>query len=310
VYRAEVMQFHGSWSDAFEEAQRACEWLSLPVSPEGPADAFYRIGELYRLRGAYAEAEEAYRKASRLGRRPEPGLPLLWMARGRVSAAQTALRRALEEEADLGKRAGLLDADIQVLLAQGDVAGARTRAVELHEIAAALDAPVVRAQCAMAEGAALLAEHESAAALGPLRRAWTEWQRLEAPHDAARARLLIGCAYRDLGDQESAAMEFDAARWVFQELGALPDLARVDLLASRSDTKETPGGLTMREVDVLRLIAAGQTNKEIGATLVISEHTVARHVQNMLAKLGCSSRAALAAFAVEHHLTETPRSQL
>jgi DNA-binding CsgD family transcriptional regulator len=310
VYRAEVMQFHGSWSDAFEEAQRACEWLSLAVSPEGPADAFYRIGELHRLRGAYAEAEEAYRQASRLGRRPEPGLPLLWMARGQLSAAQTALHRALEEETDLARRAGLLDADIQVLLAQGDVAGARTRAIELREIATALGAPVVRAVCTMAEGTALIAEHEPGAALSPLRRAWMEWQRLEAPYDAARVRLLIGCAYRDLGDQESAAMEFDAARWVFQQLGALPDLARVDVLASRSDAKEAPGGLTMREVDVLSLIAAGQTNKEIGVTLVISEHTVARHVQNMLAKLGCSSRTALAVYAVEHGLAQPPRGQL
>jgi DNA-binding CsgD family transcriptional regulator len=309
VYRAEVMQFHGAWADAFEEAQRACEWLSLPVSPEGPADAFYRIGELHRLRGAYAEAEEAYRQASRLGRRPEPGLPLLWMARGQVDAAQTALHRALEEETDLGRRAGLLDAKIQVLLAQGDVAGVRTSAIELHDIATALGAPVVRALCAMAEGAALLAEHDPGAALGPLRRAWTEWQRLEAPYDAARVRVLIGRAYRDLGDQESAAMEYDAARWVFQQLGALPDLAWVEGLATPSEAKQAPGGLTLRELDVLRLVAAGQSNREIGVTLVISEHTVARHVQNMLAKLGCSSRVALAAFAVERGLAQPARGQ-
>jgi DNA-binding CsgD family transcriptional regulator len=304
------MQFHGSWSDAFEEAQRACAWLSLPVSPEGPADAFYRIGELHRLRGAYAEAEDAYRQASRLGRRPEPGLPLLWMARGHLDAAHTALKRALEEETDLARRAGLLDACIQVLLARGDVAGARARAVELRDIAAALGAPVVRASCVMAEGVALLAEHQPGAALGPLRQAWTEWQRLEAPYDAAKVRLLIGRACRDLGDEQSAAMEFDAARWVFQQLGALPDLAQVDALASRSEARAAPGGLTMREMDVLRLISAGQTNKEIGVALVISEHTVARHVQNMLAKLGCSSRAALAAFAVEHRLAQPPRGQL
>jgi DNA-binding CsgD family transcriptional regulator len=309
VYRAEVMQFHGSWADAFAEAQRACEWLSLPVSPEGPADAFYRVAELYRLRGALAEAEDAYRQASRLGRQPEPGLPLLWMARGQLGAAQTALHRALEEETDHGRRVGLLDAEIQVLLAQGDIAGARVRADELRDIAMALGAPVVSARCLMAEGAALLAEHQPGAALGPLRRAWTEWQRLEAPYDAARVRVLIGSAYRDLGDQESAAMELDAARWVFQQLGALPDLARVDALASPSDPEKVPGGLTVRELDVLRLIAAGQTNKEIGGTLVISGHTVARHVQNMLAKLDCPSRAALAAFAVEHGLAQPARSQ-
>jgi DNA-binding CsgD family transcriptional regulator len=232
------------------------------------------------------------------------------MAQGQIGAAQAALHRALDEETDLGRRAGLLDAEIQVLLAQGDVSGARAKATELRDIATTLGAPVVRAICAMAEGAALLAEREPGAALGPLRRAWMEWQQLEAPYDAARVRLLIGCAYRDLGDQESAAMEFDAARWIFQQLGALPDLARVDGLASPSGAKQAPGGLTMREVEVLRLIAAGQSNKEIGVTLVISEHTVARHVQNMLAKLGCSSRAALAAFAVEHGLVQPPRSQL
>jgi DNA-binding CsgD family transcriptional regulator/tetratricopeptide (TPR) repeat protein len=310
VYRAEVMQFHGSWSDAFEEAQQACAWLSLPVSPEGPAEAFYRIGELHRLRGAYAEAEDAYRQASRLGRRTEPGLPLLWLVRGRTDAAQAALRRALDEDIDLGLRAGLLDAQIQVLLTQGDISGAQGRMSELREIAAALGSPVVHAMCAMAEGAALLAEHMPGAALGPLRRAWMEWQRLEAPYDAARVRMLIGRAYRDLGDRESAAMELDAARWVFQQLGALPDLARVDALTPNAVEQTVPGSLTMRELDVLRLIAAGQTNKEIGVTLVISEHTVARHVQNMLAKLGCSSRAALAAFAAEHHLTQPPHGQL
>src|SRR5262245_30921504 len=256
------MQFHGLWADAFDEAQQACEWLSLPVSPEGPADAFYRIGELHRLRGAYAEAEDAYRQASRLGRRPEPGLPLLWLARGRPDAAHIALRRALDEETNLGQRAGLLDAVIQVLLAQGDVAGARTRAGELREIATALGAPLVRALCLMAEGSASLAEHKPGDALSPLRQAWMAWQRLEAPYEAARARLLIGCAYRDLGDRESAAMELDAARWVFQQLDALPDLARVDALAPGAGARDAPGGLTPRELDVLRLIAAGHSNKE------------------------------------------------
>ncbi len=309
VYRAEVMQFHGAWADALAEAQRACAWLSQPASPEGPADAFYRVGELHRLRGEYAAAEEAYRQASRLGRRPEPGLPLLWLAQGRIEAAHAALRRALAEETGPGQRAELLDAAIQALLAAGDIAGARRHAGELREIATALGAPLLRARCLMAEGTAAFAEHAPEAALGPLRRAWMEWQRLEAPYEAARARLLIGCAYRELGDHDSAAMEFDAARWVFQQLGALPDLARVEAFAAPAGATQTPGGLTLRELDVLRLIAGGQTNKEIAATLVISEHTVARHVQNMLAKLGCASRAALAAFAVEHGLARR-RSQI
>lgn len=303
VYRAEVMQFHGSWKDAFEEAQRACEWLSGPVVPEGAADAFYRIGELHRLQGKYAEAEEAYRQASRLGRQPEPGLPLLWLARGQRDAARNALRRALGEVSrEFAKRAGLLDADVEVCLALGDVPGARAGAEELAQIAERLEAPYLRAVAGRAHGAVLLAEGDAAGCLGPLRRAWSDWQQMEAPYESARVRVLIGLAYQALGDKDSAAMEFDAARWVFEQLGAMPDLARLDSVASEPTAPAAPGGLTAREAEVLRLVATGCTNKQIAAALVISEHTVARHIQNMLAKLDCPSRAALAAFAVEHDL--------
>jgi DNA-binding NarL/FixJ family response regulator len=302
VYRAELFQFHGSWSDALEEATRACEWLSGPLSPEGAADAFYRIGELHRLQGSYAEAEEAYRQASRQGRPPEPGLPLLWLARGQVDAASAAIRRALSETTEPPKRAPLLDADVQVCLALGRVDEARASAEALADLAAPFDSPYLRALAARTEGTVLLAEGRATESLAALRRAWSEWQSLEAPYEAAQVRALIGAAYRQLGDGESAAMEFDAARRVFQELHALPDLARLDAIVAPQEPARLPGGLTLRELDVLRLVAAGDTNKQIAAALVISEHTVARHIQNMLAKLGCASRAALAAFAVEHEL--------
>ncbi len=310
VYRAEVMQFDGNWSDALEEARRACDWLSGPESPEGPADAFYRIGELHRLQGSYAEAEEAYRQASRLGHSPEPGLPLLRLARGQPAPARAAIRRALSEAGDEpGKRATLLDADVQVCIALNDVAGARAAATELGEIAERLEARLLRALAAKAEGAVLLAEGEVAACLPPLRRAWGGFHRLEVPYEAARVRVLVGRAYMQLADAESAAMELDAARWVFEQLSAMPDLAEIESLTAEPGQRELPGGLTSREVEVLRLIAAGSTNKQIALSLVISEHTVARHVQNMLAKLGCGSRAALAAFAVEHGLVPPASGQ-
>jgi DNA-binding CsgD family transcriptional regulator len=307
VYRAEIMQFHGDWVEAIDEARRACEWLSGDLAPEGPADAFYLIGELHRLRGRYREAEEAYRQASRLGRSPDPGLPLLWLAQGRAGPARAAVRRALAEAAgEPGKRAVLLNADVEIGLALGDAAAARESAAELAEIAERLDAAYLRAAAATAEGSVLLAEGEDAAALAPLRRAWTEWQRIEAPYEAARVRALIGRAYAGLDDDESAAMELDAARWVFERLEAHPALADLEQRASAAQQQPLPGGLTSREVEVLRLIAAGHTNKQIAAALVISEHTVARHVQNMLGKLGCPSRASLAAFAVERGLVPTP----
>jgi DNA-binding NarL/FixJ family response regulator len=127
------------------------------------------------------------------------------------------------------------------------------------------------------------------------------WQELDAPYEAARTRLLVGLACHALGDQDTAALELDAARSVFAELGAAPDLARVDLLARAEDTADSHG-LTSRELQVLRLVAAGRTNKAIAAELVLSERTIDRHVSNIFTKLGVSSRAAATAYAYEHRL--------
>ncbi len=306
VHRVELMRLRGDWEDALEEARRGCDWLSLPSSPEGPAEAFYQLAELYRLRGDFAEAEEAYRQASRMGRPPEPGLALLWLARGQTDAAATAVRRALDETGgDRAKRAELLAANVEILLDQGDADAAKVAATELADLAAALDALPLRALADRAEGSVLIARGEAQAALRSLRRAWSAWKLLDAPYEAARVRVLIGRACRALGDEESASMEADAARWVFEQLGAMPDLARLDGKAPLP-VSTTTGGLTPREVEVLSLIAAGETNKEIAAALVISEHTVARHVQNMLQKLGFSSRASLAAYAVEQRIAKPP----
>ncbi|HWO93570.1 MAG TPA: LuxR C-terminal-related transcriptional regulator [Dehalococcoidia bacterium] len=310
VHRVEVMQLRGDWEDALLEARRACEWLSLPASPEGAADAYYMLAELHRLRGDVAPAEEAYRKASRLGRPPEPGLALLWLGQGRAEAARAAVHRALGEVRDEpARRSELLGAYIEILLEVGDVGGAREAADELRQIAAALDVPLLHALADRADGSVRIAEGDAKAALAPLRRSWMAWQKLDVPYEAARVRVLIGTACRALGDGESAAMEFDAARWIFEQLKAFPDLARLDTDAPPLAASETSGPLTPRELEVLRMIAAGSTNKAIAATLVISEHTVARHVQNMLSKLGFSSRASLAAFAVEQGLAARGRSQ-
>jgi ATP/maltotriose-dependent transcriptional regulator MalT len=302
------MRLRGDWDDALEEARRACDWLSLPSSPEGPADAFYELGELYRLRGDVVAADKAYRQSSRLGRSAEPGLALLWLARGQTDAAAAALQRALDEpELDRARRAGLLSAHVEVLLALGDVAAAQKAADDLAEVASALDAAPLRALADRAHGSVLIAFGDPRAALAPLRRSWSAWKQLDAPYEGARVRALIGNAYHALGDEQSAAMEVDAARWAFERLGAAPDVARLD--ADSPFARAATGGLTPREVQVLGLIAAGETNKSIAAALVISEHTVARHVQNMLQKLGLSSRTGLAAFAVEQGITRTPPGQ-
>lgn len=302
VYRAEIMQLHGAWPDAMEETLRACERLSDQPGHPAAGAAFYQQAELHRLRGDLVKAEEAYRQASQLGRTPQPGLARLRLAQGQVDAAVAAMRRLMDEKHDRATRAMMLLAYVDVLLAANDVPGARVASDELTRLAVEQHAPFLDAVSAQASGAVLLGQGDPRAALAKLRLAWTAWRQLEAPYDAARVRVLVGLACRALGDNDGAEMEFDAARLVFQQLGASTDLA---LLADLSRIKEgstSPGGLTAREVEVLALVATGKTNRAIAAELVISEKTVARHVSNIFDKLGVSSRAAATAYAYEHRL--------
>jgi DNA-binding CsgD family transcriptional regulator len=207
----------------------------------------------------------------------------------------------MDESQDRAARSRVLTAYVEIGLAIDDVGAARAAADELSQIAADLDAALLRAVAARAIGAVLLAEGDARAACEVLRRAWTGWRELEAPYEAARVRVLVGLACRALGDEDTAEMEFDAARLVFEQLGAAPDLARVDSLVRRAAAGESHG-LTLRELQVLRGVSAGRTNKAIAAELVLSERTVDRHVSNIFTKLGVSSRAAATAYAYEHRL--------
>ena len=300
VHRAEIMQLRGAWPDAVDAAQRACERLLRRPEPALGA-AFYLQGELHRLCGESAPAEEAYHQASRSGRDPQPGLARLRLAQGQVDAAEAAIRRVAAGTQDRVARAHLLPALVEIMLAAGDVGAARAAADELSEMAEGLDAPLLCALATHAEGAVLPLEGDARAALGAQRRASTAWQELEVPYEAARARVLIGLTCRQLGDEETAEMELDAARSVFEQLGAVPDLERAQAL-SRKAPANRAGGLTARELEVLRLVATGKTNRSIAADLFLSEKTVARHVSNIFTKLGLSSRAAATAYAYEHDL--------
>jgi DNA-binding NarL/FixJ family response regulator len=301
LHRAEIMQLHGAWEDAMDEVRRASRRLVDRPSQSAAGAAFYQQAELHRLCGEFAQAEEAYRQASRCGREPQPGLARLRVAQGQLEAARAAIRRAVDEAKQPPSRARLLPALIDVMLAADDRVAARTAVDELSDIADQLQAPLLRAMATQAQGAVLLAEGDARAALAALRDAWAAWQELEAPHEAAHTRALIGLACRALGDQDGAEMELDAARWAFQELGATPDVAHVESL-SRTGAAEATCGLTARELEVLRLVAEGKTNRAIATDLFLSEKTVARHVSNIFGKLGLSTRAAATAYAYEHGL--------
>jgi DNA-binding CsgD family transcriptional regulator/tetratricopeptide (TPR) repeat protein len=299
VHRAELMQFHGAWPDAMDEVRQARDRLSDPPGPPAVVGmACYQQAELHRLCGEFAQAEDGYRQALESGRQPQPGLAQLRLAQGRVDAAVAAIRTALDGALDRAARSRMLAPYVEIVLAAGDVQAARVAADELAEIAAGFDAAFLHAVAAHWRGAVLLAEGDARAAAVVLRRAWTAWQELEAPYEAARVRVLAGLACRQLGDGDTAEMELDAARRVFQELGAAPDLARLAKI-SRTAQAEAVGGLTKREVQVLALVAAGNSNRAIAAELFLSERTVERHLSNILTKLGVGSRTAAAAYAFE-----------
>ena len=300
VNRAEVERIRGVWPKAEAEAARAAEELAT-VDPAAAGLAQYQIGEIHRRMGDVAGAAIAYGRAHELGADPQPGLALLRLAQGDAAVAAAALRTALASNTSGPRRAFVLVACVEVALATGDEAGAGAAADELRSIAEAIGVRSLHAAAAAADGAVLLAGGDSAGAADRLRTAVSLGQDIRTPYETAHARALYGQALRAQGDTEGAQLELAAALVAFDHLGAEPDSAAVRRFLDGPG--DLPGGLTPREVEVLRLISAGKTNRDVAVELVISEHTVARHLQNMYAKLGVSSRAAATAFAFEHGLT-------
>lgn len=302
VHRAEVMQLRGAWGPALEDAQRAADrFTDGALNQLACGKAHYRQGEIHRLRGDFAAAERAYREASRRGCEPQPGFILLRLAQGRPDAAVATLRRLVGEATEPLRRAELLATYIEVMLAVGEVEEARSAAREMEQISARRRNELLGAMAAQARGTLALADGDGLAALAALRDALVVWQELQAPYEIVRVRTLIGLACRALGDEESAALELEAAQGVFAELGAEPDLRRVASLRAPGQAVDRHG-LSARELEVLRLVAGGARNKEIAAGLVLSERTVERHVANIFTKLRVSSRAAATAYAYEHGL--------
>jgi DNA-binding NarL/FixJ family response regulator len=306
VHRAELLQLHGEWPDAVGELEHACECLAGPPVHQAIGGAWYRLAELHRLRGDADAAEEHYRRGSRWGRDPHPGLALLRLAQGRVDAAVAAIRRVVAEARNARMRAADLSACVEIMLAANDPGAARTASDELARLADALGAPFLRALAAQATGAVLLAEGQPHAALTALRDAADGWHAIEAPYEAARTRVLIGLAHRALGDEDTAGIELEAVRHAFAALGATPDLRRLDAAARPAAAAGDTSSLTRREIEVLRLVATGVTNRAVAQRLGISEKTVARHVSNIFTKLGLSTRAAATAYAFQHDLLPRP----
>lgn len=300
VYRAALMRRRGQLPEAEAELDLAVSNLTAGNGVLVAGHACYELGEVQRLLGQDDAAELAYRRATALGANVQPGLALLRLRQGHVDTAMQGLRRAVAEATRAPARARLLPSMVTVALAAGEVAAAEQALTELDELTQTLGSSALDAEHARAQGEVELAAGRPEAALPHLRRSADTWRGLSAPYETARTGVLIARACRALGDEEGARLELESTRELFTELGAGPDLRQVDSLLTPD--RPARGGLSEREIEVLRLVAAGMTNREIATRLYISERTVHRHISNIFGRIGVSSRAAAAAYAVQHGL--------
>lgn len=300
LHRATVLQLGGEWAAATRAADQVCATDKRVATL---CNAWYRAADLHRVAGRVDAARAALRRAAELGAEVQPGLALLHRDTGDLAGAWAGLQAARTTAIEPAQRADVLTAAVRVALDRGRLDDARDAADELSECAAAFDTLYLRALAARAQGELAAAEGRIAEALPLLRASWSAWRRLEAPYEAALTRVAIGATLRAMGDAEGAELEFDAARGVLESLGAIPDLVRLERLAAAViESAPAAAGLSRREREVLALVARGWSNRRIAEHLFLSERTVARHVGNILAKLGVPSRSAATAYAFEHGL--------
>jgi len=297
-YRAEVLQLRGQWNDAARDAEGAC---ALLISRPAAGAAFYRRGEIHRLRGEFTKAEEAYTRAHERGRKPQPGLALLRLAEGQIDAAVGSITSVLLDTPAAISRARMLPAAVEILLAADDLAAARAASAELSEIAVAFGAPLLTGLSAHAAGAILLADGDVEAASISLQQACEIWRDLEMPYEEAHTCVLLATVCEKRLDQDGRRLELETARRIFTRLSAEHCLARIAEQTDRASPRRI-GPLSEREAQVLRLLATGKTNRAIADELFISEKTVARHVSNIFDKLAVSSRTGATAWAFQHNL--------
>ena len=302
VHRAELMQLDGAWSKSIEEVRRVTGRNPTLVAGERAAAA-YQEAEIHRLRGEFAAAERAYGDASEAGGETQPGLALLRLAQGQLETAAASIRRAVDAAIDPLRSVRFLPAYVEIMLATGDISEARSGAARLAIAAGTYGTPVLEAMAAHALGGVELAAGHAREALPALKRAFDIWQGLDAPYLAARIRVALGQAYSALDDEDGGRLELTAARKVFETLGARPDIAALDAAGPASKARAA-GGLSAREVEVLRLAATGKTNKVIASELGLSPKTIDRHVSNILTKLDVPTRAAATAYAYQHGLID------
>ncbi|TDO69490.1 regulatory LuxR family protein [Kribbella sp. VKM Ac-2571] len=298
VHRGQILRLHAAYPEALAEFDAACRRYAAAGSQIAAGLALTERGDVLRICGDLSAAQAAYDEAAGYGHEPQPGRALLLLARGRTAAAVAAVRRLLAETGDPVHRSRLLAGAVEVLLAGEAVDEASSAAEELSAIADSFGCAGLRASAAYCLALVALQGRDPDRSLRQARVAGQLWNELQAPYEVARAKVLVGRSFRLLGDEDSATTELKAACHSFAELGVVPARQEVERLLHT----ESAGGLTGRELEVLRLVAAGNSNAEIAERLVLSDKTVARHLTNIFAKLDVPSRTAAAAYARDHEL--------
>ena len=303
VSRAEISQFHGDWQGALREADMACELLTRPPGRSAAGSAYYRKAELHRLMGNVAEAEIAYREASKWGRSPQPGMALLRLSQGQEEAAKASIKNTLDETSEKLKRAELLPAYVQIMVSVNQEGEALEACIEYNNFASQFDTPYLQALAAYCQGTVFLANDNYPDARESMRKSQKIWSTMNLPYESAQTREMKGYIYRKLGDSLNANIELSVAKWLYEQLGAEFDLHRINRML-HENTDIDHHGLTLREIQVLQRVAAGQTNKTIAGELFISERTVDRHVSNIFNKLCVSSRVEATTYAIRNKIID------
>ncbi len=269
-------------------ASRKLEDINTFVAAEG----FYELGEIRRLRGDVEGAFAAYSSARSLGVDPQPGEALLQCRQGDSAAAWTALQASLAWQDQVG-RMHLLRAAVEVALVRDSVDDAETHCRELETGADAFGTPGFKAWAAHARGAVLVHRGEYGPALDALQAALREYRTQQCRYETAEVYELMAIAHKAFGDTDLAAAHAATAHSVYSQLG---------VETQRASARPVQGGLTKREIEILTRIASGATNKEVADQIFISEKTVGRHLANIYAKLGVSSRTAAVTWAYANNV--------
>jgi class 3 adenylate cyclase len=255
-HRAEVRRLRGELDKAERDALDAIEEL-MPANLIAAGWALTELGEIRRRRGDLSGARDAFRRSQELGGLPQPGLALLLLDEGKPDAALASITDALAQMIGVHRedRGSVLPAAVNIALAAGQINSARDALAELESWGRSFQTTASLASVAEARGQIQSASGEAEAAITSLREACRMWCEVDAPFEAARARVIVAGALRASGQESNATGELETALSAFERLGARREAERVrSMLQSARRSRATRTLMFTDIVDSTRLV--------------------------------------------------------